>query len=398
MSRKAIPILKIIVIICILFLVVELGYMFYLRFASEGHVVFFDGINAFSFRGSEIIAVGSNNDNNQSFEKAKLIQYGDRQQKVFEKLYNKGYRGSFLDVAVDDDTFIAVGSYESSEIDYQRKLRRGLIVKYDKDGSVVFENEYQILENSQFTQVKVVEDGYLVVGQSIYRDNTVGSSKDGGAILVKYSKDGRLLWEKSYGDCGTAIYYDLVVVDGFIYTVGRDSDSLGVISKYDGNGNFLTSTNYKYTDEMGFTGIVYSSNYLFVVTGKKMRNRSSLNSVDAAIVQYDLDCSYIDEVLYDSSYYERFYKIICDDNQNLLVIGISKDRSGYSGGLIGKYKSTLEEVDVISYGDHRDDYFTDIQIVENGYLVSGYSAYEDGAYYSKFIRYSDALKVLEVQS
>ena len=34
----------------------------------------------------------------------------------------------------------------------------------------------------------------------------------------------------------------------------------------------------------------------------------------------------------------------------------------------------------------------------NEYLVSGYSSYEDGSYLSKFIRYSDALKVLGVES
>ena len=50
------------------------------------------------------------------------------------------------------------------------------------------------------------------------------------------------------------------------------------------------------------------------------------------------------------------------------------------------------------YGDERDDYFTDIILDHNQYLVVGYSSYEDGSYLSKFIRYSDALKVLGVES
>jgi len=54
-------------------------------------------------------------------------------------------------------------------------------------------------------------------------------------------------------------------------------------------------------------------------------------------------------------------------------------------------------IDVVNYGDERDDYFTDIIFANEKYLVSGYSSYEDGSYMSKFINYSKALKVLEVE-
>ena len=66
-------------------------------------------------------------------------------------------------------------------------------------------------------------------------------------------------------------------------------------------------------------------------------------------------------------------------------------------GLIGKYKSDLSNIKLETYGAQRDDHFTDIKVVDNNYCVVGYSSYEDGSYLSKFIVYSDALKVLEVQ-
>ena len=65
--------------------------------------------------------------------------------------------------------------------------------------------------------------------------------------------------------------------------------------------------------------------------------------------------------------------------------------------LKGKYNKELDESTVINYGDERDDYFTDVKVVDGKYLVSGYSSYEDGSYLSKFITYSDALKVLGVE-
>ena len=51
----------------------------------------------------------------------------------------------------------------------------------------------QILGNSKFKSVRVVEDGYIVVGQSIYENSTLGMSDEGGAIIVKYDKSGEIL-------------------------------------------------------------------------------------------------------------------------------------------------------------------------------------------------------------
>ena len=50
-----------------------------------------------------------------------------------------------------------------------------------------------------------------------------------------------------------------------------------------------------------------------------------------------------------------------------------------------------------NYGEQADDHFTDVLLVGDNYLVVGYCSYEDGSYLGKFIVYSDALKILEVQ-
>ena len=64
---------------------------------------------------------------------------------------------------------------------------------------------------------------------------------------------------------------------------------------------------------------------------------------------------------------------------------------------VSKYKDNLEKVGAVTYGDENDDFFTDIILDDNNYLVVGYSSYEDGSYLSKFITYSDALKALGVE-
>ena len=57
----------------------------------------------------------------------------------------------------------------------------------------------------------------------------------------------------------------------------------------------------------------------------------------------------------------------------------------------------MDEVSIVTYGDLGEDYFTDVKLVDDDYLTIGYSSYDDGSYLSKFIRFSDALKVLEVE-
>ena len=116
------------------------------------------------------------------------------------------------------------------------------------------------------------------------------------------------------------------------------------------------------------------------------------------IVKYDLDLTYVDEESYNGGNVERFNKIISDSKEHIIMIGNGytreDDESVHSDGIIAKYTTNLNKIAVVSYGDEKDDYFNDILLEDEDYLVVGYSSFEDGSYYSKFIKYSDALKVL----
>ena len=117
--------------------------------------------------------------------------------------------------------------------------------------------------------------------------------------------------------------------------------------------------------------------------------------------------NYLNEVSYDENENERYNRLIVDNNDNLIVIGTigiydtKKDTNGIEilkyDAVIAKYKSDLKLIKAVRYGDMRDDYFSDVILRDNNYYVSGYSSYEDGSYLSKYIVYSDALKVLEVR-
>ncbi len=399
MNSRKIKILKSIILVCIAVLIIEVIYIgYHLTYSSEKSI-YFDGINAIEATDKNYITIGSNNDNDNHYEKAKISKYNLKKEKTFEKLYNVGYNSSFFGVTVDGDDFVVVGSYEKDEEDHEKLVRKALIVKYDKDGNIIFENDFSLLDNSKFTSVIKVGEDYLVTGQSIYENTRVGES-EGGAILAKYDKDGELVWYKTYGGSKSAIFNDLIVVRDNIYVVGTDENYLGVIVKYDLDGNYIGYNDYKTTDSLGFGGIANIDGFLYV-SGALRRDKYDN---DAMIVRYNLDCVYIDQVVYSGEGIERFNKIVVDNHDNLIAIGtmaIPKKEKGISeynyDGIVAKYDKNLKYIDSVSYGDERDDYFTDIKVVDDRYLVVGYSSYEDGSYMSKFISYSSALKVLGVE-
>lgn len=394
--------LKYVVIGLTVFLVIELSITLSFIFFKKSESIYFDGINSIVSNDKYYVTVGSNNDNVNHYEKAKVSTYNLKKEKTFERLYNVGYNSAFFDVAVDEDNnVIAVGSYEKTEEDHNDLVRRALIVKYDKDGTVLFEKDFSILDNSKFTGVTIYNNEYYVTGQSIYKNTSVGS-REGGAVLLKYDKDGNLIWSITYGSSKNACFNDLLIVNDMIYTVGVDDNYLGVICKYDLNGEYITYNDYKYTDNIGFSGIVNIGNRIYVSGANKVTNYDT----DAMLVEYDLNCRFIRQQIYNGTGTDRFNKLISDEHNNIIAIGISSSKKGKGNnnateynydGIVGKYKSNLDKVQVVNYGDDRDDYFTDIRIVNNHYLVVGYSSYEDGSYLSKFISYSDALKILEVE-
>ena len=401
-NKRMLQRVKLITIICAIILFIEICFVLYSIFFRNKESLYFDGINAVISNDSYYVTVGSNNDNDNHYEKAKISKYDKKKNKTFEKLYNTGYNSAFFGVAFDNNSIVAVGSYEKELEDHKNSVRKALIVKYDSAGDIEFSRDFELLDNSKFTSIVKVNDGYLVTGQSVYMNTKVGNKK-GGAILVKYDTEGNLLWNKSYGSSKNAIFNDLLVVNNNIYTVGTDDNYVGILCKYDLEGNLVNYNDFKSTDEVGFSGIITLDDKIYISGAERVGK----NKTNGMIVEYDYDCTYLKQVSYKPEGSARYNKLMIDKDNNIIAIGIKTSTKKSNSrtvsdinydGVIGKYNSDLKEVAVTSYGDDRDDYFTDVILVNRDYQVVGYSSYEDGSYLSKFIRYSDALKVLEVDS
>ena len=203
-------------IICLSIVVIELIVMLIMHLVRESKITYIDALyHIENVDNSYYIAAGSSNFKHSRYnntflyeytseedknnvqkiyaEKAKLVKLDKELNVVFESTFKSDYDSCFYDVSKVEDGFIAVGSYIYDKKQIGLKTRDGLIVKYDFDGKVLWSKNYQVLGDTEFKDILVVEDGFIVVGQSIYENMEIGNHPDGGGIIVKYDFDGNII-------------------------------------------------------------------------------------------------------------------------------------------------------------------------------------------------------------
>lgn len=327
------------------------------------------------------IVVGSSDHNSYKIEKASISQYDFDRNKILEKVYNKGYNSSFYDVIQDNEFYVAVGSYESTKKELENKTRTAFIVKYDKDFNIVFENDFQVVGDSNYYNIIKVLDGYVVCGDGV---NSINKNGEIGATLIKYDFNGNEIFRKYIGSIG-ARYNGLLYLDNYIYACGID-DEKAFITKYDLYGNVIQVAHYENCE---FTSIVNIDDRLYV---SGIINNGNLTN--GLVVSYDSFLNKVNEVIYNKYDNNKFNKLLVDKD-SIIVIGdmYYKDTINLSDGIIGKYTKDLVEKSVIRYNGNRNIIFKDALFIDDNYIVIGH--YNDNdTIISKMFVFSSSLKSL----
>ena len=400
LSKKTKKIFIIVVMTCTIILILEGCYVIYHKIKTDLNTVYYDSLNSLAIDGSDILAVGSSNfrysqnyNYTNGLEKAKLIKYDKEGNIILEKQYEKGINTTFSSIITVEDGYIVVGSGVFSEEEQKNEGREAMIIKYDKEGNIVWEKFYQVVTNTRFNKVIAVSDGYIAVGQSIYANMEMGNHTTGGGIIVKYDLDGNIVWYNNHGGLKSGNFNDIVEVDDNFYVVGKDGTDCGNIVKFDKNGKYLWHKNYRYTDTLGFSGIAYFDKHLYVVGSKKVLpeettdddDRKTTNT-DALLVKYDLNGKVVLEKSFGGSNYERYNSIV-NYYDDLYIVGhiTSKDAGlkvetdgKLMTGIIVQYdkNGNMSRKEVL--GGSNDDNLTDIITDGASLYISGYSNSEDG--------------------
>lgn len=414
-QKRLVKWLRVIIVLCIAIIVIEACYIGLSYYNRTKSVVYTDTLNSFKETDDGYLVVGNSDFKNSEFNsyqkdynKAKFAKYNSDFEVEFESAYTKGYSSYFSDVIEYNDGFIAVGGAQYDEQQVEDNATDGLVVLYDKEGKQVDTKSVQIAGDTTFNKVLLVDDGFIVVGQSILQNMVIGNDPDGGALIIKYDFDLNEVWRANYGGSKSAIFNDAVIDGDYLYLVGKDATRYGMIAKYTLDGEKVFVKSYEYTDTVGFSSIVKVGAEFFVA-GSKTINIDAKDEdkvTEGLVVKYDADGNVLDEVTFSRNNALRFNKIV-SDGDDLIVVGHtykkdeekSTDKYNYLDyrGIIVKYNTDLEKKANNKENGSGVDYFSDVIVTDDGYLVGGATSSEElGSnnkdYRTYFLKYNKDLE------
>ena len=408
MSNKQKKVFRTIIISLIILLVVEVIYfgirIYHIRKVST----FYDVVNSAIIKDdSNYIGAGFSdyryskfNKYDKGYEKATIVKVKDN--KVVKEIgLLKGYNARYNDIIETDDGYIAVGKIEMTKEQNKEKMSEGLIVKYDKNFKVLWRQNLSILEKTELNKVKLDGSDIVVVGSSIYSDGYIGNHTTGGAILLKYDKNGKEKLRVNYGGPYTGAFNDLIVEKDSYVAAGLGKSNSGIVVKYDKNGKKLSTGSFGYTDKTGINAIAKMGNN-YVAATTKVVNPKKLTNYSAALVLFSDKLDIVDSAKYNNQNINYFNDIKVDKDNNIYACGYTgnvKDKTVLSDAIIVKYDKDLYEKQSDVLKGNKNDFYSHIYLNDNNIYALGYSnsklkEYKVNGYdYSKVLKkYNNKLK------
>ena len=125
-----------------------------------------------------------------------------------QMLWQKSWGGNYEDylnnvIETEDGSIILFGDSNSTDIEGLPNKGRNdaVIVKYDKDGNMLWQKSWGGNDIDSLNNVIETEDGnFILFGSSNSTDiEGLPNKGDQDVIILKYDKDGNMLWQKSWG-------------------------------------------------------------------------------------------------------------------------------------------------------------------------------------------------------
>lgn len=247
--KKKMKLFKRIIIICIAIIALELLVMLVMKVIRERNITHIESLSDLIMVDDYYIGVGVSDFDSSKYvgkkyynhekegnilaSQALIVKYDKDMNIVWENTIDGKYDSTFYSVIKVDDGYLAVGSYVSKYEQIDVDVRDAIIVKYDLNGERLWQKDYSVLSDTEF--YKIISDGddnYIVVGQSIYENMEMGTHITGGGIITRYDKDGNLLAHNNYGGNKSGNFSDVIKVsDGYI-VCGKDAYNYGILVKF----------------------------------------------------------------------------------------------------------------------------------------------------------------------
>lgn len=318
-----------------------------------------------------------------------------------------GYGGAYNDLfnsveKTEDGGYIVVGSTKSKKInEVSTGVGNGLVVKYDKEGNVVWSKYYGGNGHEEFYDVTVVSDGYVAVGYTASTDiDGLNNSGANDGLVVKFDKEGNIVWQTLIGGTGDDYIHaiketndgNLIVVGRFASSIGEHTNNGGLdgfIGMVSSDGELIDSNLYGGDQDEAFYDLEIAHNGIYVVGYSKsdISNHTNIGLQDAVMVRFDEDLVDEWEVFFGNTKTDMFRSIKSTIDGGFIVAGFDTNSKNdpsiplNSNGVLIKYDKNggIEWSKV--YGGASTDSFEKVEVMKNGdYVVvgKGYSADIEG--------------------
>lgn len=265
-------------------------------------------------------------------------------------------------IKTSDGNLVAVGQYSSKNFGLEHKgTSDAVIVKYDKEGNILWKTNYSTELIDFYTSVVEI-DGYYYAAGYTTRDNSVFTTAT-NLLLVKYDSSGKQIWAKTYyvhgGDTIQALATDgkTITAVGYTSTGYAGTSYKGFIANFslDGTQNAIKES----TNSFMYTSVLYDgTNYVVGGAYSKNNDLATLNIYSSNLEQSkekDLEFSgIVNKVIYSNNQ----YYVVGDTDTSSFVASYSKELNLVS-------KNTLSNNGELS--------LLNIIEIENGYYVTGYT-------------------------
>ena len=283
-----------------------------------------------------------------------IVKYDNSGNVVWKKNFGENgvYSYWYSSVTIVSDGIIVVGGY-TGEL-----FSNAIIVKYNKDGNMVWKKDFG--ENGEYyygySSVITVSDGIVTVGYNTW--NTIDSHKS-ITIIVKYDNNGNIVWKKDFGENDYDFYSSVTKVSDGIVAVGT------IIVKYDNNGNIV----WKKTD--GYNSVTTVSDGIIAVgrRGKHIIDDDfeDILIFDAIISKYDNIGNLLWQNTFDGcSDLSTTYNSVTALSDGIVAVG---EYGGSIYGGIGEGDCTGFDAIIVKYNGGNASGLNDIQI-SNGLSLS----------------------------
>ncbi|MFQ6066756.1 MAG: hypothetical protein ACE5K3_05725 [bacterium] len=265
-----------------------------------------------------------------------LVKYSPEGDTLWEKTWDRGGNDSGRSVAVDPQSavYVAGDTYSSGGGSYD-----ALLVKRTPEGKILWEKTWGGENSECATAVAVDTEGTVYLVGSISPP-----ARPGDGFVVKYTSQGEILWEKTWGG-GLEDYVCTAVVDatgnlylaGSTYSSRRDRDAFLV--KYASEGEILWEKTWGGTSQEGVAAVAVDTEGNVYVVGSVS---TPGYREDAFVAKYTPEGQILWDRTWGGEDYEYATAVALDTEGNVYLVGFISPLAGSEDAFVVKYTSQGE--------------------------------------------------------